>query len=267
MDKCKGCTTPMDVKAKLCAKREEEEAADKALYQEAVVSRTYVAIRTRPDIAYATGLVGRFAADPSMLHWAAVKRILHNVKDSLEQRIRLGRGDERGFGGRERGKKEKKAPRTVYADANFTGEVDGMGLTMGFVMLNRYRAIVHRKSPRQKAGAKSTRNAEFNAIALAVEEGIGLAKVQGELYREIKEVIHISVFNNNQACIAILMNGQFRASTRHVGIRYFWLRELVREGEVTIMYLRTDEMIADGLTKGLESGKHQGFMTMMSMMS
>jgi len=84
-----------------------------------------------------------------------------------------------------------------------------------------------------------------------------LAKVQAELYREVKEDIPISVFNDNQACIGSLMNGHFRASTCHVGVRYFWLRELVREGEVTIMYLGTDERIAvtascggSGLAKG-----------------
>jgi len=53
MDQCKGCTTTMDVKAKLHAKREEEEAADKVLYQGAVASLTYAAITTHPDIAYA----------------------------------------------------------------------------------------------------------------------------------------------------------------------------------------------------------------------
>jgi len=98
MDECKGYATPMEVKAKLHARREEEEAADKVLYQEAVGSRTYAAITTHPHIAYATRLVGRFAADPSMLHWAAVKRILRYVKDSLGLRIHLGRSDDRGFG-------------------------------------------------------------------------------------------------------------------------------------------------------------------------
>jgi len=106
------------------------------LYQEAVGSLTYAAITTRPDIPYVTGLVGRFAADPSTLHWAAVKRILRYLKDCLGLRICLGRSDDRGFGARERGKKEKKAPITVYADANFAGEVDGMRSTTGFVILN-----------------------------------------------------------------------------------------------------------------------------------
>jgi len=237
------------------------------LYQGAVGSLTYAAITTRPDITYVTGLVGRFAADPSMVHWAAVKMILPYLKDSMGLRIRPGRSDDRGFGGREREKKEKKAPITIYADADFAGEVDGMRSTTGFVIHDRYRAILHWKSQRQKTVAKSTADAEFNATALAVEEGIWLAKVQAEIYGEVKGVIPISVFNDNQACIASLMNGQFRASTRHVGVRYIWLRELVCEGEVTIMYLRTDEMIADGLTKGLESGKHQGFTTMLSIMS
>jgi len=142
-----------------------------------------------------------------------------------------------------------------------------MRSTTGFVILDRYVAIVHWKSQRQKTVAKSTAGAEFHATAVVVEEGIWLAKIRAVLYGEVKEVIPISVFNDNQACISSLMNGQLRASTRHVGVRYFWLRELVHEGKVTIMYLRKDEMIADGLTKGLERGKHQGFTRMLSMMS
>ena len=265
MDECKGCTTPMDVKTKLHSKREGEEVAEKVLYQEAVGSLTYAAITTCPDIAYATGLVGRFSGDPSMLHWAAVKRILRYLKDSLGLRIRLGRSKDRGFGGRERN--GKKAPIIVYADADFAGEVDGMRSTTSFVILDRYGAIVHWKSQRQKTVAKSTADAEFNATTLAVEKGIWLVKIQAELYGNFEDATPISVFNDNQACIASLTNSQFRASTRHVGVRYFWLRELVQEGEVTLEYLRTDEMIADGLTKGLESGKHQGFTRMLSMMS
>jgi len=99
MDECKGYAIPIDVKAKFHAKTEEDEAADKGLYQEAIRSLTCAAITTRADIAYATGLVGPFAADPSMLHWVAVKRILHYLKDSFILRIRLRTSDDRGLGG------------------------------------------------------------------------------------------------------------------------------------------------------------------------
>jgi len=75
----------------------------------------------------------------------------------------------------------------------------------------------------------------------------------------------VSAFKENQACIASLMNRQFKPSTRHVSVKYFWLRELVRDGDMDISYVRTDAMIADGLTKGLEQAKHQNFLNMLSL--
>jgi len=76
--------------------------------------------------------------------------------------------------------------------------------------------------------AKSTADAEFNATALAVEEAIWLQKLQEKLYRsgngseEEEGRLLVSAFNDNQACIASLMNGQFKPSTRHVGVKYFF---------------------------------------------
>ena len=105
--------------------------------------------------------------------------------------------------------------------------------------------------------AKWTADQEFNAMALAVEEPIGLQKLQEELYGSESEVMFlVSAFNDNQASIASLMNGEFKPSTRHVPVKCFWLPELVKDGDVDISYVRTDAMIADGLTKGLERAKH-----------
>ena len=159
--------------------------------------------------------------------------------------------------------------------------MNGMRSTSGFINLDEYGAIVHWKSQRQKTVAKSTADAELNSTALAVEEALWLQKLQGELYGykceseceseyvseirgEQEETPMISVFNDNQACIANLKNGQFKPSTRHVGVKYFWLRELVRDGDVEISYVRTDVIVTYGLTKALERGKHQGFINMLS---
>jgi len=75
----------------------------------------------------------------------------------------------------------------------------------------------------------------------------------------------VSVFNDNQACIASFMKGQFKPSTRHVGVKYFWLCKLVKDGDIDISYVRTDAIISDGLTKGLERAKHQNFLNMLSL--
>ena len=74
--------------------------------------------------------------------------------------------------------------------------------------------------------AKSTADAEFNATAFAIEEAIWLQKRQEELYgrgnesEEEEERLLVSAFNDNQACIVSLMNGQFKPSTQHVGVKY-----------------------------------------------
>jgi len=146
-----------------------------------------------------------------------------------------------------------------------------MRSTSGFVVLDQNGTIVHWGSQRQKTVAKPTADAEFKATAFAVEEAIWLQKRQEELYgrghgREEEEGrILVSAFNDNQACIASLMNGQFKPSTWHVGVKYVWLRELVSDGDVHIAYVRTDAMIADGRTKGLERAKHQNFLNMLSL--
>ena len=130
-----------------------------------------------------------------------------------------------------------------------------MRSTSGFVVLDQYRTIVHWRSQRQKTVAKSTGDAKFNATAFVVEEALWLQKLQEELYRrgngseDEEGRLSVSAFNDNQACIASLMNGQFKPSTRHVGGKYFWLRELVKDGDVDISCVRTNTVIADGLTK------------------
>jgi len=87
MENSKGCPTPMDPKSKLWNSLAEEEATEKHQYQEAVGCLTYAAITRRPDIAYASALVGRFSADPSTAHWAAVKRILRYLREMQELRL------------------------------------------------------------------------------------------------------------------------------------------------------------------------------------
>jgi len=62
-----------------------------------------------------------------------------------------------------------------------------------------------------------------------------------------------------------LTNGKFQASTRHVGVRYFWLKEIIETGEAEIEYLRTDKMVADGLTKALDKTKHELFVAILGM--
>jgi hypothetical protein len=70
----------------------------------------------------------------------------------------------------------------------------------------------------------------------------------------------IPVFNDNESSIANINRGDYEPSNRHVGVRYHWIRDMIRLGEAIVSYLASDEMPADGLTKGLDRIKHTFFL-------
>jgi len=121
---------------------------------------------------------------------------------------------------------------TVYTDFDFVGEIDGMKAISGFAIIDPYSAMVNWRSLKQSTVAKSTAEAELTATLITAEEGIWLQKVQTELYASVsskdkEKKPYIQLFNDNQASIATLTNRKFCASSRHVSVCYFWLKEII----------------------------------------
>ena len=116
--------------------------------------------------------------------------------------------------------------------------------------------------------AKSTADTVFNAKSLAAKEWIWLLKVQTELYcanYTKNKNLTIKLYNDNQASVTSPMNGKFWASTRHFGVCYFWLKEIIETAEAEIGYLRTDKIVPDGLTKALDKTRYNLFVSMLGM--
>ena len=89
---CKPMDTPIargeSLNLQMCPKTEEEkQQMSRIPYSNAVGSLMYAMICTRPDIAYAIGLVSRFQSDPGMAHWKAIKRILRYLKGTAKYSI------------------------------------------------------------------------------------------------------------------------------------------------------------------------------------
>ena len=131
---------------------------------------------------------------------------------------------------------------TVYADAAFAGKIDEMKSTSGFNIIDPYSANINSRFMKKRAVAKSMANAEFNATAIRAKEGSWLQNVQTELYPSVSSKAkekkpYIQLFIDNHASIISLTKGKFCASTRHVGVRYFWLKEIIETGEAEIEYI------------------------------
>jgi hypothetical protein len=70
-----------------------------------------------------------------------------------------------------------------------------------------------------------------------------------ELYEEV--TLPIPIYCDNQGAIALASNHKFHARTKHVDLRYHFIRKQVSEGIFDLQYCPTEENIADAFTKAL----------------
>ena len=88
---------------------------------------------------------------------------------------------------------------------------------------------------------------EYIAASIAAQEAIYLTSLLQDLCHPIQDAV--TIFQDNQGAIEMEKNPTSHRRTKHIDIRYHFVRERVQAGEIKFQYLPTAEMAADGLTK------------------
>jgi transposase len=68
-----------------------------------------------------------------------------------------------------------------------------------------------------------------------------------------------TLFSDNQAAIALTRDHQYHARTKHIDVRYHFIRWVIEQGTLRLIYCPTDDMVADTFTKALPSAKVKHF--------
>jgi hypothetical protein len=139
-----------------------------------------------------------------------------------------------------------------YADAAFANNEDYKS-TSGYVFIAQGGAITWR-SKKQTTIALSSTEAEYVAISEAAREACWLRNLYDELGFTQEDPTLIQ--GDNDGSIAIAKNPQFHKRTKHIAIRWHWVRDLVRDGILQIGACRDKDQTADVLTKALPRPKH-----------
>ncbi|GJR75320.1 hypothetical protein Tco_0087685 [Tanacetum coccineum] len=107
-------------------------------------------------------------------------------------------------------------------------------------------APVSWKSTLQSTTALSTTEAEYMAMTEAAKEAIWLQGLLGEL--GIKQKF-VTMHSDIQSAIHLAKNRVYHARTKHIDVRYHFIREILEEGGVGIQKIHTSKNLADMLTK------------------
>jgi hypothetical protein len=135
-----------------------------------------------------------------------------------------------------------------FSDSDWAGDKDTRRSTTGFLFMLG-SGVVSWSSKLQPTVALSSAEAEYMAACAAVQEAIHLRQLLEDLgYKQDQATV---IFEDNQGCITLSENPVFHKRTKHIDIRYHFIRERVASGEIELRYVATEHQLADLLTKAL----------------
>ncbi|KAJ8725064.1 hypothetical protein PYW07_016022 [Mythimna separata] len=233
MLECKAVSTPVEMNLRL----KSGEKNDNTRYQEIIGSLMYLACCTRPDISYAVTMLSQFNNCNDSTHMAALKRVLRYLKGTAELSLCY---------------KKCNKPLVAYADADWGNGPDGKSFS-GYTLVFG-GAAVSWQSIKQRCVALSTAEAEYIAICEVAKEVISVNGLYSELTGRNNTAV--TIFSDSQSASKLVYSPAIGKRSKHINIRYHFVRELAEQRVICVKYCETALMPADMMTKGVGKQKH-----------
>ncbi|KAI3721795.1 hypothetical protein L2E82_32813 [Cichorium intybus] len=248
MQGCKIASTPMNINEKL--RSEDETGLTDASVYRSLVGRLIYLTHSRPDICFAVGVLSRFMHRPTRHHFGAAKRVPHYLAGTREYGIWFCESKDFGLKG--------------YTDSDWAGSMDDMRSTSGNCFILG-KSAVSWSSKKQNSVALSSTEAEYVAAAAASCQAVWLRRILTDLGYE--QVTATNIKCDNRSAVMLARNPVHHSRTKHIDIKHHFIRELVATEEIQLEECRTDEQVADVLTKSLPQAKHEEFSVKMGVVN
>jgi hypothetical protein len=214
--------------------KQNEEELPNVPYQSIIGAIGYAVTVSRPDCAYSNGILRRYQNCYGRDQWKAAKTILKYLSTTKDKGLCY---------------EKSSAPIiSAYVDASFADDLDDRKSTQGYIVYLGNGPIAW-KSNKQKKTAQSRCESEWMALGEVVKEIIWIRSLLFEI--GVPQDRPTKVFCDNQAAIAITKNPQHHERTKHIDIRYHFVRDELEAKTIELVYIPTMENAADIMTKAL----------------
>lgn len=241
MSECKPVSTPLPVNYKL---EKSNKHLDDNVYQyrQLLGSLMFLSVCTRPDISYACSQLSQFSTCFDESHWRTAKRVLRYLAGTINYGLYF--------------EKDKNFEINAFADADWANDITDRKSYTGFVV-KLGNCVINWEARKQRCVALSSTESEFLCISDVCKD---ICFIKNFLSEIIDKQFNVNVFNDNQSAQKLLLVKEYsHRKTKHIDLRYHFVKDLIHEGNISVKYLCTDEMIADVLTKPLCVQKHLKF--------
>ena len=210
-------------------------------YREAVGSIMYAAITVRLDIAFIANQLAQHCQNPGMDHWKAAKRVLRYLATTRTHGLCFD------------GARNIRNTLVGYSDADYAGDPDSRRSTSGYVYILNGAAVTW-SSRRQPIVALSTMESEYIAASDSTREAVWLRRLLEDLNTTQKEPTQLRC--DNQSSILLARNPESHKGSKHIEVRFHYIREQILKKTISISYVDTQNQLADVLTKAIDLGNH-----------
>jgi hypothetical protein len=229
----KEANTPFDSSMKL------NDYYDKAVaqleYVSAIGSLMYAMHCTKPGIAFAICKLSRYTSKPNTDHWKAIARVFGYLKRTIDLGLFYS---------------DFPAVIEEYSDASWMTSSSDNKSTSGWIFSLGGGAISW-ASKKQTCISHFTMESEFIAITVAGKEAKWLRNILFNIKLWPQPMSAISLYCDAEATMSRAYSNIYNGKSRHINIRHEYIRELIINGVITIVYVKSVNNLADSLTKGL----------------
>lgn len=219
--------------------KEGNRGADATVYKQLVGCLMYLTV-TRPDLMFVVCLIARFMADPKEEHMLIAKRVLRYLKGTFDYGVFYGRSSNTNLLG--------------YTDSDYARDMEDRKSTSGYVFMLNGAAICW-SSRKQDIVTLSSTEAEYVAATSAACHYVWLKGMLQEL--EIVNEEGIDIMCDNSSAIKLSRNPVMHRRTKHIDVRYHYLRNLVNEGVLKLVFCGTNDQVADIMTKPIKLDQYE----------
>ncbi|KAJ9557263.1 hypothetical protein OSB04_011877 [Centaurea solstitialis] len=242
----KSASTPMSTSFQLDADLSGN-PVDQKVYRAIIGSLLYLTA-SRPDIMFATCVCARFQCDPRESHLGAVKRILKYLKGTPN--FGLWYPKDSGF------------ELTAFTDSDHAGCKLNRKSTSGACQFLGDK-LVSWSSRKQNCVSLSTAEAEYVAAACCCSQVLWM-KIQLADYGYTMH--RIPIYCDSSSAIQIAANPVQHSRTKHIDIRYHFIKDHVEKGNVELFFVESERQIADLFTKAFDEKRHYYLLSKLGML-
>ncbi|CAI7808008.1 unnamed protein product [Closterium sp. NIES-53] len=212
-------------------------------YQRKLGCLLFVAITCRPDLSYSASQLATHLKKPKADHMAELDRALHYLVSTLTIGLTYH-------------KTETTTPKLIgYVDADHAGNLDNRRSRTGYIYRLEPIGPISWQPSKQELISLSSAEAEYIALCSTTKEGLYLRELLEEA--KLTKLPSFSLFCDNQSAIRIANKNGSANRTKHIALRYFFVKDEIEKGRLELSYCPTSEMAADYLTKKLGKQKFE----------